>query len=78
MGFVLGLFQIAMQESLVSVIKGGLRAVAAAARQHAGQEQKRQANDYPGPLCPLAMAVGPVTVPPPMQPRCMFSMFRVK
>jgi hypothetical protein len=31
MGFVLGLLQIAMQQSLVSAIKGGLRAVVAAA-----------------------------------------------
>jgi len=31
MGFGLGLFQIAVQETLVSVIKGGLRAVVAAA-----------------------------------------------
>gem|GEM_PF-6612182 len=78
MGFVLGLFQIAMQETLVSVIKGGLRAVVAAAGQHAGQEQKGQAGDYPGLPCPLATAIGPLTFPPVGQPRCMLNMFRVK
>jgi hypothetical protein len=38
MGLVLGLFQIAMQKSLIYAIKGGLR-VFAVARKHAGQKQ---------------------------------------
>jgi len=37
MGFVLGLFQIAMQESFVGVIKGGLWAATTAASQPAGE-----------------------------------------
>jgi hypothetical protein len=38
MSFVLTLFQIAMQENLVSVIKGDLRAVATTTSQPAGEE----------------------------------------
>jgi hypothetical protein len=79
MGFVLGLLQFAMKEDLVSVIERGLRVVVAVAGQQAGQEQNgRQADYYPGPCAPFAVAVAPNTVPPPMHPRCMFSMCRVK
>ena len=84
MGFVLGLFQIAMQQSRVGVIKslldGLLRSVvstAAGERAHPGDRHQNRYY-YPGPLCPLAETLPAVTVPPPMQPRCMFSMCRVK
>jgi len=80
MGFALGLLQIAMQQSLIGAIKGLLRGVvstAAGERTHPGSRYHNR-NNYPGLPCPLALAVAPVTVPPPMHPRCMFSMCRVK
>ena len=84
MGFVLGLLQIAMQQSLIGVIKGllqgllrGVVSTVAGERTHAGNRHHNRYN-YPGLPCPLALAVAPVTVPPPMQPRCMFSMCKVK
>lgn len=84
MGFVLGLLQIAMQQSLIGVIEGQLRGLlrrvvstAAGERTHPGNRHQNRYH-YPGLPCPLAEAVAAVTVPPPMQPRCMFSMCRVK
>jgi hypothetical protein len=40
--FVFTLFQVAMQESLVSVIKSDLRAAATTTGQSAGEDQKRK------------------------------------
>ncbi len=80
MGFVLGLFQIATQQSLVGVIKSLLRgrvSTAAGERAHPGNRHQNRCN-YPVPSCPLAEALAAVTVPPPMHPRCMFSMCKVK
>jgi hypothetical protein len=66
-----------MQESLVSVSKGDLRAVPATTSQPAGEDQKGKTKSY-GFVLPLDVTLPAVTFPPPMQPRCMFSMFRVK
>ena len=77
MSFVLTLLQIAVQESLVSVIKGDLRAVATTTSQPAGEDQQGNAKSY-GCVWPLDFALTTTTFPPTGQPRCMLNMFRVK
>lgn len=95
MSFGLTLFQVAMQESSVGVVKGGLRAVATTTGQPAGEDDQKGKDKNRGLVSsftpqsanallrygcvrPLEVALAALTVPPPMQPRCMFSMFSVK
>ena len=77
LGLSLAVNQVAMLKSKLSMFKSGLRLISAATRERAGQEHRGQANGY-GLVVPLAVVLPATTVPPPMQPRCMFSMFRVK
>lgn len=77
MGFVLTLFEIAMQECGVGVIKSGLRAAATTTGEPAGQDQEGKAKSY-GCVLPLEVTPPALTVPVPTQPISMLSILSVK
>ncbi len=77
MGFVLTLFQIAMLECSVDMIKGDLRAAAPTTGEPAGEDQEGKAKSY-GCVLPLDVTLPALTFPVPTQPISMLSIFRKK
>lgn len=74
--FLLTVNEITTLEGGLRVSKSRLRAVMTAG-QPAGKSQKGEPENY-GIVCPFEEPPPPVIFPPPMHPRCMFSMFSVK
>jgi|SRR5579862_2764332 len=74
LSFALTLFQIATQKSLIITIKCCLWVFTTVTRFKGKQEEQA----CYGFVCPLAVALPTSSAPPPMQPRCMPSMFSVK